>query len=237
MGNGDVLQYFWQAGGVVKCVLLILVAASVLSWTFILQRRTFYKKIERFMHKFESKIWKTKDLTTFFQEIKQTAKFHAGIEHIFLASFSEFLRVRKIARRDRAFIMESAERAMKVAHAREVVKLEKNLSVLASIGSVSPYVGLFGTVWGIMSAFSSLSAAQQVTIAMVAPGIAEALVATAVGLFAAIPAVLAYNFFSTKVNQLAEEYEQFEDRFSLLLHQALYSELNAPVDEVNDEAS
>lgn len=237
MGNGDVMQYFWQAGGVVKFVLLLLVAASVLSWTFILQRRAFYKKVTRVMRKFENKIWKTKDLTTFFQETKASAKFHAGIEPIFLASFSEFLRARKIAWRDRPFIMESTERAMRVAHAREVVKLEKNLSVMASIGSVSPYIGLFGTVWGIMTAFSSLSAAQQVTIAMVAPGIAEALVATAVGLFAAIPAVLAYNFFSTKVNQLAEEYEQFEDRFSLLLHQALYAELNAPIDEVNDEVS
>lgn len=237
MGNGDVLQYFWQAGGVVKCVLLILVAASIISWTFIFQRRAFYKKVQHLMHKFDAKIWKTKDLTAFFQEVKKTAKFHAGIEHIFLGGFSEFLRVRKIASRDRTFIMESAERAMKVAHAKEVMKLEKNLSVLASIGSVSPYVGLFGTVWGIMSAFSSLSEAQQVTIAMVAPGIAEALVATAIGLFAAIPAVLAYNFFSNRVNQIAEEFEQFEDRFSLLLHQALYSEINTSYDEMNNEAS
>lgn len=237
MGNGEVMQYFWQAGGVVKCVLLLLVAASILSWTVIIQKRSFYKKIERLMQKFEKKIWKTKDLTTFFQEVKAASKFSAGIEPIFLASFSEFLRVRKIARRDRAFIMESAERAMKVAHARELIKLEKNLAAMASIGSVSPYIGLFGTVWGIMTAFSSLSAAQQVTIAMVAPGIAEALVATAVGLFAAIPAVLAYNFFSTKVNQLAEQYEQFEDRFLLLLHQALYTEIHAPVREVSDETA
>ena len=236
METGGIMQYFWQASPIVKTVLLILVAASIMSWTYIFQRRSFYGKVERLMNKFESKIWKAQDLTAFYQETKKTAKFHAGIEHIFLAGFSEFLRVRKIARRDRAFIMESAERAMKVAHAREVLKLEKSLSVLASIGSVSPYVGLFGTVWGIMTAFKSLSSAEQVTIAMVAPGIAEALVATAVGLFAAIPAVLAYNFFSNKVNQLSEQFDQFEDRFSLLLHQALYSELNASEVEENYEA-
>lgn len=236
MDHGGVLQYFWQAGGVVKCVLLILVAASIISWTFIFQRRKFYRKIQRSMASFDARIWKAKDLTAFFQEIKKNSKFQAGLEHIFLGGFSEFLRVRKIASRDRAFIMESAERAMKVAHTREVLKLEKNLSVLASIGSVSPYVGLFGTVWGIMTAFSSLSDAQQVTIAMVAPGIAEALVATAIGLFAAIPAVLAYNFFSNRVNQIAEEFEQFEDRFSLLLHQALYSEIKTTDDEMHYEA-
>ena len=236
MGDGGVMQYFWQASPIVKSVLLILMAASVMSWTFIFQRRSFYKKIERLMNKFDSKIWKAKDLTAFYQDVKKTAKFHAGIEPIFLSGFSEFLRVRKIAQRDRTFIMESAERAMKVAHAREVLKLEKSLSVLASIGSVSPYVGLFGTVWGIMTAFHSLSSAEQVTIAMVAPGIAEALVATAVGLFAAIPAVLAYNFFSNKVNQLSEHFDQFEDRFSLLLHQALYSELNSHEGGMNYEA-
>lgn len=236
METGGIMQYFWQASPIVKTVLLILVAASVISWTFIFQRRSFYRKVESLMNKFENQIWKAKDLTAFYQEVKKNSKFHAGLEHIFLAGFSEFLRVRKIASRDRAFIMESAERAMKVAHAREVLKLEKSLSVLASIGSVSPYVGLFGTVWGIMTAFRSLSSAEQVTIAMVAPGIAEALVATAVGLFAAIPAVLAYNFFSNKVNQLSEQFDQFEDRFSLLLHQALYSELNAHVNGSNDEA-
>ncbi len=236
METGGVMQYFWQASPIVKSVLLILMAASVMSWTFIFQRRSFYKKVERLMNKFDAKIWKAKDLTAFYQEIKKTTKFNAGIEHVFLAGFSEFLRVRKIAQRDRAFIMESSERAMKVAHAREVLKLEKSLSVLASIGSVSPYVGLFGTVWGIMTAFHSLSSAEQVTIAMVAPGIAEALVATAVGLFAAIPAVLAYNFFSNKVNQLSEHFDQFEDRFSLLLHQALYSELNAQESGMNYEA-
>lgn len=235
MDNGSVLHYFWQASGVVKIVLLILVMASLVSWTCIFQRRRFYKKVEALMRKFDAKIWKTKDLSAFFQEIKKTSKFKSGIEQIFISGFSEFLRIRKMASRDRQFIMDSAERAMKVAHARELMKLEKNLSILASIGSVSPYVGLFGTVWGIMTAFTSLSDAQQVTIAMVAPGIAEALVATAIGLFAAIPAVLAYNFFSNRVNQISEEFEQFEDRFSLLLHQALYSEINTVYNEANDE--
>lgn len=237
MGNGDVLHYFWQAGFVVKMVLLLLAAASIVSWSYIFQRRVVYKKVQKLMRQFDGKIWKTKDLTGFFKEVKKKSRSHVGIEAIFLGGFSEFLRVRKLAFRDRHFIMENAERAMKVAHAKEVMKLEKNLSVLASIGSVSPYVGLFGTVWGIMTAFSSLSEAQQVTIAMVAPGIAEALVATAVGLFAAIPAVLAYNFFSNRVNQLAEEFEQFEDRFSLLLHQALYSEINTSDDGLDYETS
>ena len=127
MESGGIMQYFWQASPIVKSVLLILMAASVMSWTYIFQRRSFYGKVERLMNKFENQIWKAKDLTAFYQEVKKNSKFHAGIEHIFLAGFSEFLRVRKIASRDRTFIMESAERAMKVAHAREVLKLEKSL--------------------------------------------------------------------------------------------------------------
>lgn len=228
------IQYFFQASPVVKMVLYILLIASIASWTFIIQRHFFYKKLKNMMQQFESKVWQVQDLAGFYQEVKNNMSFIAGLEYIFVNGFKEFVNTRKIAPADRLFVMESTERAMKVAEAKEVAKLEKHLSFLASIGSVSPYVGLFGTVWGIMMAFHSLSGAEQVTIAMVAPGIAEALIATAMGLFAAIPAVLAYNFYSNKVNQFAEIFEQFEERFSLLLHQALYVELN---NKAGDSAS
>lgn len=229
------IQYFFQASPVVKMVLYILLIASIASWTFIIQRHFFYKKLKSMMQQFEHQVWQVQDLAGFYQEVKNNMRFIAGLEYIFINGFKEFVNTRKIAPGDRLFVMESTERAMKVAEAKEVAKLEKHLSFLASIGSVSPYVGLFGTVWGIMMAFHSLSGAEQVTIAMVAPGIAEALIATAMGLFAAIPAVLAYNFYSNKVNQFAEIYEQFEERFSLLLHQALYVELNKTDDSVSQQ--
>ena len=220
------IQYFFQASPVVKTVLYVLLIASIASWTFIIQRHLFYRKLNGFIEQFENKIWQVKDLASFYQETKNNLPFAAGLEYIFINGFKEFVNARKVAPNDRLFVMESAERSMKVAETKELIKLEKHLSFLASVGSVSPYVGLFGTVWGIMMAFHSLSGAEQVTISMVAPGIAEALIATAMGLFAAIPAVLAYNFYSNKVNQLAEIFGQFEERFSLLLHQALYVELN-----------
>lgn len=220
------IQYFFQASPVVKIVLYLLLLASIASWTFIIQRHFFYKKLKKIVEQFEDKIWHVQDLAGFYQEIKNNLSFIAGLEYIFINGFKEFVNTRKIAPNDRLFVIENTERAMKVAEAKELSKLEKHLSFLASIGSVSPYVGLFGTVWGIMMAFHSLSGAEQVTIAMVAPGIAEALIATAIGLFAAIPAVLAYNFYSNKVSQFADIFDQFQERFSLLLHQALYAELN-----------
>ena len=220
------LQYFFSASPVVKTVLLILLAASIASWTFILQRRAFYQRLAKSMQSFEDKIWHQKDLVSFYQELKKKTWFDAGLEYLFVAGFKEFLHTRKIAGNNKEYVMESTDRAMRVAQAKEIAKLERHMPFLASVGSVSPYVGLFGTVWGIMMAFHGISGAEQVTIAMVAPGIAEALVATAMGLFAAIPAVLAYNFYSHKVSFFIEEFEQFQERLSLSLHQAMYAEMN-----------
>lgn len=220
------LQYFFSASPVVKAVLLILLAASIASWTFILQRRAFYRRLTKAMKQFEETIWRQKDLVGFYQDLKKSDWFQAGLEYIFTAGFKEFLHTRKIAGSHKSFVMESTDRAMHVAQAKEVAKLEQHLPFLASVGSVSPYVGLFGTVWGIMMAFHGIAGAEQVTIAMVAPGIAEALVATAMGLFAAIPAVLAYNFYSHSVTSFIEEFEQFQEKLSLSLHQALYAEMN-----------
>jgi biopolymer transport protein TolQ len=221
--NGSIVGYFWQASLIVKVVLFILLAASVLSWTYIIQRSKFLKQVKVAMAAFEEKIWKRSDLAVFYQELEKKGLSNAGMEPVFFAGFQEFIRVRKIAPDNRLFIMENVERAMRIANANEAVKFEENLSILATIGSISPYVGLFGTVWGIMMAFQGLSGAEQVTIAMVAPGIAEALIATAVGLFAAIPAVIAYNRLSHNVDGLLVSLDRFQERFSMLLTQGLYA--------------
>lgn len=229
--NSSLLGYFFQSSPVVKLVLFILIIASIAAWTCILQRYFFYKRLSSTMDAFEKSIWQENDLGKLFTMLKQGLPFVAGLEYVFMAGFKEFLKVRKFASGDREFIMINVDRAMQVEDSQEAVKLEKHLSFLATVGSVSPYVGLFGTVWGIMMAFQSLSAAEQVTIAMVAPGIAEALIATAVGLFAAIPAVIAYNRYTHKVNGLLARYERFQERLSLLLSQALYAE-----QETSDDA-
>jgi biopolymer transport protein TolQ len=210
------LAYFYNASLVVKLVLLFLVCASVLSWTYIFQRRVFIKNVRNVTLQFEQNFWSGGDLSKMYAEASQHKNLH-GAEAIFHAGFKEFLRLHKQPGITAEGIVENSRRAMDVAQKRETDKLEMQLPVLATVGSTTPYVGLFGTVWGIMFSLRALANVQQATIAMVAPGIAEALIATAMGLFTAIPAIMAYNRYSSEINRLLNRFDAFQDEFSNIL--------------------
>ncbi len=211
------LTYFLNAGIVVKFVMILLILASVLSWTYILQRWFYIKEIRGLATRFENAFWSGGDLSKLYADSKRRKGEIQGMEEIFQAGFKEFLRLQNKIGVTGESVIESVKRAMRGAQMREQDKLETHLSVLATVGSISPYVGLFGTVWGIMVAFRGLANVQQATISMVAPGIAEALIATAMGLFAAIPAVIAYNRFMTEINRLLNRFDVFQDEFENIL--------------------
>lgn len=215
--DASLISYFLQAGLVVKCVMLILVAASIFSWTYILQRRSYLKEVNQLGKNFERAFWSGEDLSKLYAEGAKQKGSLEGMEAIFHAGFKEFVRFRKQQSASLELVMENTKRAMRVAQMREQDKLEVSLPFLAIVGSTSPYVGLFGTVWGIMQAFQSLANVQQATISMVAPGIAEALIATAMGLFAAIPAVIAYNRFLTEAGRLMNRFDAFQEEFTNIL--------------------
>ena len=206
----------------VKIVMLILFAASVISWVMIFKSALYQSKAKAAFVYFEAQFWSGIDLNQLFRQGNGHDQIE-GIENIFRAGFKEFTRLRQQAGADSDAIMEGAQRAMRVALAREEEKLDNNLPFLASVSSVSPYIGLFGTVWGIMNSFMNLSNVHQTTLATVAPGIAEALIATAMGLFAAIPAVLAYNKFSSRSAALLANYQTFAEEFSTILHRQVHS--------------
>lgn len=211
-------SFITNAGPVVKLVMLLLVAASVFSWTFIFQRALFFKAAKRALAKFEDQFWSGADLNKLYDGLaKRNAELN-GLENIFFTGFREYTRLSQRPGINIDSVMESMQRAMRVTQAREMDKLEKHLSFLATVGSTSPYVGLFGTVWGIMTSFQALGNVSQATISMVAPGISEALTATAMGLFAAIPAVIAYNRFNSDVERLANNYDAFQEEFSNILY-------------------
>ncbi len=214
--DASLLNYFLQAGLVVKCVMLLLISASIFSWAYIFQRSFYLGDLIKSIGKFETTFWSGEDLAKLYAEgIKRKGSLQ-GVEAIFNAGFKEFMRFRKQAGA-LDVIIDNTKRAMRIAQMREQDKLEQRLPFLAIVGSTSPYVGLFGTVWGIMQAFQSLANVQQATISMVAPGIAEALIATALGLFAAIPAVIAYNRFITQVNRLLNRYDAFQEELTNIL--------------------
>jgi len=202
--------------------MLLLLFTSIASWAVIFQRGSLLKWTKRHLDDFEDKFWTAKDLTLLYNEIKNKED-PEGIEKIFLAGLKEFVRLQHRRGIHAEEMLAGAQRAMRVAYARTMDDLENHLSFLATVGSTSPYVGLFGTVWGIMSAFHSLGQVQQATIAMVAPGISEALVATAMGLFTAIPAVIAYNYFANKVEKIQNRLETFQEEFSNYLNRMVYS--------------
>lgn len=214
-GHTSVLGYFLQAGPVVKSVMLILLTTSILSWTLILQRAWFFKKVVRFTEDFLQRFWDSHDLSRLYNDIDSRYSNRVGLAAIFHAGFKEFIRGRKRGQ----LALEPIERVMQIGYAKEAVQLEKHLSFFASVGSIAPYIGLFGTVWGIMTSFQALGQSQQATIAMVAPGISEALVATALGLFTAIPAVIAFNRYTTQANGLLEKYQLFQDELIALIEQ------------------
>jgi len=212
-----------NASLLVQLVMLLLVAASVVSWVMIFQRATFLRVATKTLDKFEEQFWSGVDLSQLYIEIKARINANSGVETIFCAGIKEYTRLRQRTGGDADAIMDGVQRVMRVALAREEQKLETHLSFLATVGSISPYVGLFGTVWGIMNSFRGLANVQQATLATVAPGISEALVATAMGLFAAIPAVIAYNRYSAQVDNLAARYETFAEEFSSILHRKVHA--------------
>ena len=201
----------------VQLVMAILGLASFVSWTMIFRKHFVLGRAVRAADTFEDQFWSGIDLVEVFNRIDVRRAGANGMERIFHAGFKEFARLRGQKAVEARDILTGTERAMRIALGREVDYLELNLSFLATVGSTSPYIGLFGTVWGIMNSFRALGNVQQATISMVAPGIAEALIATAIGLFAAIPAVIAYNRFAHDVERLHNRYDAFVDEFSTIL--------------------
>ncbi len=216
------LDLILNASFVVQFVMLLLLLASVISWTYIFSKRAELKQAERIAEDFEEKFWSGIELSTLVKDLKAREDDVDGIENIFLAGYKAFARMAKQEEISPEVKIESAQRAMKIELARELDKLDESLPFLATVGSTSPYIGLFGTVWGIMNAFSALGEMKQATLANVAPGISEALIATAMGLFAAIPAVIAYNRFSTQLDRLAGRYELFMDEFLVVLQRQVH---------------
>ena len=207
-----------NASIVVQLVMLTLLAASVTSWVMIFQRSTMLRAGRRALESFEERFWSGIDLSKLYRQAGSNPDPDSGVEQIFRAGFKEFSRLRQQPGVDPEAVMEGVARAMRVAISREEEKLEQSLPFLATVGSVSPYIGLFGTVWGIMNSFRGLA-----TLATVAPGIAEALVATAIGLFAAIPAVIAYNRFAARSETLIGRYYTFADEFQAILHRKVHT--------------
>ena len=210
-----------NAGVLVQLVMLLLALASVVSWALIFQRFQVFRKAKQSQVAFEERFWSGMDLGQLYREVNAEPTPFSGMEAVFRSGFKEFSRLRQQSR-DADAVMEGTQRAMRVAFSREQERLEAHLPFLATVGSTSPYVGLFGTVWGIMNSFRGLAQVQQATLATVAPGISEALIATAMGLFAAIPAVIAYNRFSAMSDALLKNYETFAEEFSSILHRRVH---------------
>jgi biopolymer transport protein TolQ len=213
----SILHLILNASFVVQAVMLLLVIVSVASWAAIFRKLSSIKKINALNENFEKEFWSGASLNDLYASATQNAKLAGPMERIFASGMREFQKLRERRISDAGALMDGARRAMRASFQREMDAVESNLSFLASVGSVSPYVGLFGTVWGIMHAFTGLASLQQVTLATVAPGIAEALVATAIGLFAAIPAVVAYNRFARDIDRVAIRLETFIEEFSNIL--------------------
>lgn len=206
----------------VKFVMLALLIASVASWALVFRKRRELINAKRAAASFEDQFWAAEDLTALFNRLSNQRQQGDGTQRMFEAGFREFARLRKKDGIPPEMVLEGSQRSMRIALTRELEALEANLPMLATVGSVSPYIGLFGTVWGIMNSFRGLSNTHQATLAMVAPGISEALVATAMGLFAAIPAVIFYNRFSSDIDRLATRYDIFLEEFSAILQRQVH---------------
>lgn len=204
------------AGPVVKLVMILLVVISIVSWAIIYTKSRQIARATRHATLFENEFWSGADANQMYQQLRARDDILTGMEHVFERGFSEFARLVKQTS-DTETVVEGSYRAMKIALSRETDSVEQHLSFLATVGSTAPYIGLFGTVWGIMNSFTALADVQQATLAMVAPGIAEALIATAIGLFAAIPAVIAYNRLSNKSDRLLNRYDNFMEEFAAVL--------------------
>ena len=217
--NMSILGLISDASLLVQGVMLLLLIASIVSWMIIFNKAAQMKRARAEIDAFETRFWSGVNLSEFYSQLTHDEKPRTGMASLFEAGFREFARLRRQdAQHDPAMLLEGAQRGMRVALTREMDRLEDHLPVLATIGSISPYVGLFGTVWGIMNSFMGLAGAGNTTLQAVAPGIAEALVATAMGLFAAIPAVVAYNRYTTDVDRLFNRLDGFQEEFLNLLH-------------------
>jgi len=211
------VELILHASLIVQIVMALLLIASIISWAIMLRKRAELRRARADADRFEEVFWSGGDLSSMFRAIDQSRRVTNGMEAIFESGFREFTRLRQHGAVPSAQLIEGSRRGMRVALLRETDRLEQGLSMLATIGSTSPYVGLFGTVWGIMGAFHGLGNVQQATLQMVAPGIAEALIATAMGLFAAIPAVIAYNRYADQVNRIEVRYDTFVEELSSIL--------------------
>jgi len=216
------IAYFMDSGLIIKAVVLLLVSASIMSWTFIFQRLYSLKKARTEIRNFEDEFWSGGNLTKLYNSLAKEDDLE-GMENIFVSGFKEFQRLRKQPGIQPAIIMEGAQRAMRIARSQETEKLEKHLSFLATVGTTSTYVGLFGTVLGIIDALHTLGSATQASIATVAPGMSEALVTTAMGLFAAIPAVIFYNRLSSEVDRVINQYDIFQEELSGILYRQAHA--------------
>jgi biopolymer transport protein TolQ len=219
----SILGLFLNASIIVQIIMISLLLLSVISWAMIIDRSRSLGKATKDGNQFEQRFWSGLDLGKLYNDLTAKNKTPNGMELLFVAGYREFARLRKQEGTSAEAVMDGTHRAMRVAYSREIDKIEVHLSFLATVGSTSPYVGLFGTVWGIMNSFIALGSVKQATLAMVAPGIAEALIATAMGLFAAIPAVIAYNRFTHKVQKIETQYENFVEEFSGILHRKAHS--------------
>jgi biopolymer transport protein TolQ len=233
MGDLSPLELVLGASLIVQIVMAILLIASITSWAIMLRKRSELRRARVESDRFEEAFWSGGDLSAMFRSIDQSRRVTKGMESIFESGFREFSRMRQHASIGSAQLIEAARRGMRVSLLKESDRLEQGLSMLATIGSTSPYVGLFGTVWGIMGAFHGLGNVQQATLAMVAPGIAEALIATAMGLFAAIPAVVAYNRYADQVSRIELRFDTFVEELSTILqrHAAVPTKGGAAVHE------
>ncbi|WP_020395628.1 protein TolQ [Thiolinea disciformis] len=216
----SILNLILHASLVVKIVMGILVIASLLSWSLMIAKSSQLNKAKKAAERFEERFWSGISLPVLYDELNKRPR--AGLQRIFYDGFHEYQRMSKLTANTPALtstlsVSQAVQRAMRVAASKEIDGLEQNIGFLATVGSTSPYIGLFGTVWGIMNSFISLGQMQQATLGVVAPGIAEALIATAIGLFAAIPAVIGYNRFSDRIDRLVVTYDNFREEFTALL--------------------
>ncbi|MDM7942491.1 MAG: protein TolQ [Hydrogenophaga sp.] len=224
----SIVQLMLNASWVVQAVVVLLMVVSVMSWAAIFRKVFSLKRVRAHNDDFEREFWSGTNLNDLYAAAAQSAKHGGPMERIFASGMREYQKLRERRITDNGALLDGARRAMRASFQRELDVLETNLSFLASVGSVSPYVGLFGTVWGIMHAFTGLASLAQVTLATVAPGIAEALVATAIGLFAAIPAVVFYNRFAHDIDRVANAMETFMEEFSNILQRNLGAQAQTP---------
>src|SRR3990167_163664 len=218
--NPSFFDFILNASFIVKCVILILFFASVASWAIILERIRFYKRQWVNIKKFESRFWSGIAMNDLYREVTQETENDASLVRVFSAGFQEFSKLKEVGNQNQDAVMDGTQRAMQIAESDMIDQLEQPLTLLSTIGSMSPYVGLFGTVWGIMTAFQALGTMQQASIAAVAPGISEALITTALGLFAAIPAGVAYNRFTQQVTRLQNRTDMFSAELTNILQRA-----------------